>query len=340
MYILEVSCNDSALGPILSIAKNLLSVIQIVVPILLLLMVSIQLFKLVTNPEEKNGLKKILNMSIAAVVVFLIPMLINMTMGILGENSKFSNCWNNTSSIGLGNSTYINPYKDKKKTKVITDQKYEKGSSQGACLSKGSNTKVLFVGNSKTYVSNIPAKFKGIANNNGYNVTVKTATRGGATLNELASEYASSIGGEAFDCVILQEQTDTYGGNYDGYSNGATKIVNIVRSKNNNVKTYIRALWITSGSSSSARERSYSWTEKIAKNTNSTVIYDGKNFDKSRSSNSINLFGDSIHQNNNGAYLSALTIYQVLSGDKNVSTTYYGAVGESTAKQLISVVNG
>ena len=339
MYVLEIACDDSALGPILVIVKNLLDIIQIVVPILLLLMISIQLFKLINNPKEEKGLKKIFNMSIAAVIVFLIPMLINMTMSILGENNKISNCWNNTNNLQLGNSTYINPYKDKKRTRVITDQEYEKGISQGACLSKGSKTKVLFVGNSKTYVSNIPAKFKGIANNNGYNVEVKTAIRGGATLNALASEYATTIGGEKFDCVILQEQTDTYGGNYDVYSNGATKIVNIVRGKNSNVKTYIRALWITRESSSSSKERSYSWTEKIAKNTNSTVIYDGKNFDKSRSSNNINLFGDSIHQNNNGAYLSALTIYQVLSGNKTISTTYYGDVEESTAKKLIAIVN-
>ena len=335
MNILEISCNDASLGPILGIVKNILSIIQIVVPILLLIMVSVQLFNMVTNPDEKKNLKKIFNMTIAAVVVFIIPIMINAVMGILGEDNKFSNCWNTASSNGLGNSTYIDPYNGKKnRTKPITNQQYERGSASGACLSKGRTTRVLFVGNSKTYVSDIPSKFKGIASSNGYNVSIKTATRGGATLRELSSEYASTIGESSYDCVILQEQTDTYASNYNGYSSGAKSIISTVRSRNSNVHTYIRALWVTRSASSSTRNNSYSWTEKIAKETNSTVIYDGKSFDKC--SSSINLFGDDIHQNNNGAYLSALTIYKSLSGEKSVSTTYYGGVDSNTAKALMN----
>ena len=272
--------------------KNILSIIQIVVPILLLIMVSVQLFNMVTNPDEKKNLKKIFNMTIAAVVVFIIPIMINAVMGILGEDNKFSNCWNTASSNGLGNSTYIDPYNGKKnRTKPITSS-------------------------------------------NGYNVSIKTATRGGATLRELSSEYASTIGGSSYDCVILQEQTDTYASNYNGYSSGAKSIISTVRSRNSNVHTYIRALWVTRSASSSTRNNSYSWTEKIAKETNSTVIYDGKSFDTC--SSSINLFGDDIHQNNNGAYLSALTIYKALSGEKSVSTTYYGGVDSNTAKALMN----
>ena len=34
-----------------------------------------------------------------------------------------------------------------------------------------------------------------------------------------------------------------------------------------------------------------------------------------------------------------LTIYQVLSGNKTISTTYYGDFEENTAKKLIAIVN-
>ncbi len=340
MNILEISCDNGALGPILMVVKNILGLIQIVVPILLIVMLIIRIIGLVHNPDDKKGLKRILNMFIAAIIVFFIPMIVNVIMGAIGEETLLSDCWNKTRSFRIGGDTYIDPYNDgEEKRKIIKKEDYEKGISGNGALKKGTVTKILFVGNSKTDVSDIPGKFTGIANSNGYNVDVRKVTRGGATLSDLANNYASIIGSESFDCVVLQEQTDVYGSNYEAYSNGAKKVINIVRSKNSNVKIYIRALWIRNSSPTSARNNSYSWTEKIARETNSFVIYDGKAFDKSSSSNNINLFGDDIHQNENGAYLSSLTIYKTLSGDKTIKTNYYAGLDSNTAKELIRVVN-
>ncbi len=61
---------------------------------------------MMTDPDDKKSKKKIINMFIAAIVVFLIPAMINGTMAIIGDNSKFSSCWNNAKKI-TGNSQYI-----------------------------------------------------------------------------------------------------------------------------------------------------------------------------------------------------------------------------------------
>ena len=46
-------CNDPAIKSILAIITNILTIIQIAVPILLLLMTAFQLMQMVINPDEK-----------------------------------------------------------------------------------------------------------------------------------------------------------------------------------------------------------------------------------------------------------------------------------------------
>ena len=109
MYISDVmaTCNSTQLSLIIPVVKNILTLIQIMVPILLIIMSVIEFVKLSINPEDKKGLRKILNKVIAAFIIFLIPMLINMVMGLVGENTQFSTCWNNPATVvSPGESTY------------------------------------------------------------------------------------------------------------------------------------------------------------------------------------------------------------------------------------------
>lgn len=111
MYILDVmeTCNNSALSTILPVVKTVMLLIQIVVPIALLVSFSISFTKLSINPEEKDGFRKLINKIIAAVIVFVLPLIMNAIMGIVGESTEFSNCWNNASdTIGIfGDTRYI-----------------------------------------------------------------------------------------------------------------------------------------------------------------------------------------------------------------------------------------
>ena len=147
--ILNISktCNDPALANILATVKRILLLIDIIVPILLMIYTAFGFYRLIVNPEEKNGIKKITNKFIAAVIVFIIPVFINVVMLIIGENSTLSSCWNNAKEISMKGIEYI-PTQDKEKKKIIsTSDKYQKGkqdNSDNNSISNSSNSNVSF----------------------------------------------------------------------------------------------------------------------------------------------------------------------------------------------------
>ena len=120
-------CNDSTLLGILSVVKRFLILIQFIVPILLIVFASLSFIKLVKNPEEKNGVKKIINQFLAAAIIFFIPTIVNILMSMLGESTKISSCWNNASSKIELSSTYKDKV-GKLRKKILPDTaKYDKG---------------------------------------------------------------------------------------------------------------------------------------------------------------------------------------------------------------------
>ncbi len=111
-------CQDSSLLGILSIVKSILFLVQIVVPILLIIWGTISFVKMVKNPEEKNGIKKIVNQFLAAAIVFFVPLSVNVLMGIMGENTDFSRCWLEANDKVDFSTDYV-PIGDKKKKSIL-----------------------------------------------------------------------------------------------------------------------------------------------------------------------------------------------------------------------------
>ena len=202
-------------------------------------------------------------------------------------------------------------------------------------ISKNKTLKVLFVGNSKTYVNDIPAKFAGLAKAGGYKVSISTATQGGKTLKYLASKYKSKIN-KSYDIVILQEQTDAYKGKYSTFLSGAKSISKMVKAKNPNVKIYVRQTWVYKNSSSSERNKAYTNAKNVAKNINASLIYDGKAMYKL---NASSLYKDRTHQSSKGAYLSACCIYNSVFNESPVGLSYKAGLSSSTVKKLQQVAN-
>ena len=79
---LGTCCTDGGIVVLVDITRSILNIIQIVVPILLMVWASIGFMQMAMNPEMKNGLKKIFNKFVAAIVVFLIPALVKFTLGL------------------------------------------------------------------------------------------------------------------------------------------------------------------------------------------------------------------------------------------------------------------
>ena len=76
---------------------------MILAPIILILFGIIQFVKMVNNPDDKKNWGKVKNMLNALVMVFIIPVLVNTVMNLLGENYTISACWNNaglSSTVG------------------------------------------------------------------------------------------------------------------------------------------------------------------------------------------------------------------------------------------------
>lgn len=92
--MLILSCNSTSIASLIVVTRSIIHLIQIIVPILLIVMVVINLFKLVYNPDLKNGHKMIINKLIAAIVVFMIPVLLEALLNILPGGINFIECWN------------------------------------------------------------------------------------------------------------------------------------------------------------------------------------------------------------------------------------------------------
>ena len=95
------------IGPIVAFIKNgLMPIIQFGVPILLIIFGSLDLGKAVMSQDDKEikgATGKLIKRAIAAAVVFFIPFIVNLVMGLIGtsgvteNNQSWISCWNNPS---------------------------------------------------------------------------------------------------------------------------------------------------------------------------------------------------------------------------------------------------
>ena len=75
MYFLDV-CTDSSFLSMILLIKHVIEVVCIIVPVLLIVLSSVDVGKIVINPDPKNSQKAIsmlIKRSIAAVAIFFLP---------------------------------------------------------------------------------------------------------------------------------------------------------------------------------------------------------------------------------------------------------------------------
>ncbi|MEI8333738.1 MAG: DUF4886 domain-containing protein [Chloroflexota bacterium] len=81
----------------------------------------------------------------------------------------------------------------------------------GHCAPQGTGpcTRVLFIGNSYTYVNDLPGTFAEVARSGGRDVEVGMAAIGGATLGDHVASSATqgALAAQSWDVVVLQEQS-------------------------------------------------------------------------------------------------------------------------------------
>lgn len=95
-------CKDYGLATYLHIVKEVLGIIHLVVPMILIVMVTIDFAKMVMNPDDpqKKKSKSIINKFIAAILIFFIPLIVNVIFSLIPNNiSDISGCWKSADEV-------------------------------------------------------------------------------------------------------------------------------------------------------------------------------------------------------------------------------------------------
>ena len=107
---LSTTCGQQGLKNTVIIIKTALKWVCIIIPIILIVMCVVDLAKIVTAGDKTDDVKKkaistVSTRVIFAIVIFLVPTLVNALFGIFGSTFSgadnevgFLSCWKNTSS--------------------------------------------------------------------------------------------------------------------------------------------------------------------------------------------------------------------------------------------------
>lgn len=219
---------------------------------------------------------------------------------------------------------------------------------------------VLFIGNSYTYVNNLPDIFKKLALSGGYDVTVDSSAFGGYTLlqhSDPADRYGkitlNKIKSKKWDFVILQEQSQhpAYANLRENMYAGARKLDKVIKS--NNSKPVFLLTW------------GYKNGDKLNSNVESTQTFEGMQeqlnigyeaISKELSDDispvgiawlnvkkkypNINLWAnDDSHPSKEGSYLAACVMYASLFKKSPVGLKYTFNIPVKTAALLQKAAN-
>ena len=114
------TCTDSAILGFVKIFKTIFLMIEVLAPVFLVLSLGYLIFRLVTHKDEKDLDKtkmRIQNAVTATLIVFFIPLFINLIMLALGENFEVTACWKNAETAKVfGSSRYITKKETRKKS--------------------------------------------------------------------------------------------------------------------------------------------------------------------------------------------------------------------------------
>ena len=124
--ILKISgdCTDPGLASILFIVKKFMNILWIVGPICAIIGAVIAFVKLMNDPEEKKHKTLFKNMITALLLLFFLPAIINVCMGIFDGQFDLATCWNQAEIIhGVSGqqSHYIDPNNPNKKNPLNTN---------------------------------------------------------------------------------------------------------------------------------------------------------------------------------------------------------------------------
>lgn len=102
-FLVMVECTESSLYSVFVIVRFILTIIQWVAPIILIIIGSIDMVKAIIEGKEdeiKKHQQTLIKRLISAVIIFLIPLLVSIIMGWVG-NEGWKSCWSDSKDGNL-----------------------------------------------------------------------------------------------------------------------------------------------------------------------------------------------------------------------------------------------
>jgi len=117
-------CEESNILSVILYLKEIINVIQIIIPIILIIMCAVDLGKIMLNPEDKKQ-PKIFKRMVAAVAVFFIPTILNIVLDAAGQqNFMATDCWTNANTSTI-NKLRVTEQENKEKEKQARAEQVE-----------------------------------------------------------------------------------------------------------------------------------------------------------------------------------------------------------------------
>jgi len=102
MNLFQILACDQALAPVINLVKALLGLVQMGIPIILIVLGSIDLGKAVISSDEKEikaATGKLIKRCVAAVAVFFVTAIVTLVMNLVADSGvsggdSWKDCWN------------------------------------------------------------------------------------------------------------------------------------------------------------------------------------------------------------------------------------------------------
>jgi hypothetical protein len=212
--------------------------------------------------------------------------------------------------------------------------------------------RVLFVGNSHTYVNDLPGLFSGLSEAGGRPVRTEASTFGGYSLENHVNTQATldKIAQGSWSFVVLQEQSVIPTIHYWRYSSmyPASRLLDsLIQLQGARTAFYMTWGWKSGGSQTYGDSWSPDFRdyfemqeslrvayEEIAEELSATMVPVGMAFARARRVDSlVDLWqSDYCHATLEGTYLGACVFYAVLHGESPVGLGFHGDLDSATAR--------
>lgn len=175
---LSSSCYDIAFLKVIFAIKKVFNIILIIVPIILIVSLTIHLFKfLMYGDVKKEDFKKPINSLIAAVLIFFLPTILDVVIGLVDSGTGYHLCWENATS------EYIS----------ALEQRYQlSGSGSGASGSSSSGSSTRPGGSSGSSSSSSAGSSGGTVSASTPGLATPTVSISGDKVTNSLSRYANN----------------------------------------------------------------------------------------------------------------------------------------------------